>query len=220
MEDKHTLAKILKGDLADHIIIDGRKVLMNQVSGTLRRALMSKRQSIRLKAKSLRGIGELWNNLEVFTNSYNIVHLNLTNVIIGNEDCEQLSAYILRCPFLVRLDVRGTLSEFERHRIRAEGAGRLAAALGQCASLAYLDLSVNNIGDEGAESLATVLGQCASLAHLDLGRNRIGDEGAGRLAAVLRQCASLAHLDLSGNSIGAEAQEMFITLQQHCTVQF
>ena len=40
-----------------------------------------------------------------------------------------------------------------------------------------------------------MLGQCASLAHLDLGRNEIRAEGAGRLAAVLGQCASLAHLD-------------------------
>jgi len=30
-----------------------------------------------------------------------------------------------------------------------------------------------------------VLGQCASLAHLNLYGNKIGAEGAGRLAAVL-----------------------------------
>ena len=63
--------------------------------------------------------------------------------------------------------------------------------LGQCASLAHLDLSVNEIGAEGAERLEAVLGQCTSLAHLDLGSNEIGAEGAGRLAAVLGQCASL-----------------------------
>ena len=51
--------------------------------------------------------------------------------------------------------------------------------LGQCASLAHLDLGDNEIGAEGAERLAAVLGQCASLTHLDLSRNRIGDEGGG-----------------------------------------
>ena len=69
--------------------------------------------------------------------------------------------------------------------IGAEGAGRLAVVLGQCASLAHLDLQGNGIGDEGAGRLAAVLGQCASLAHLDLGYNGIGAEGAGMLAAVL-----------------------------------
>ena len=58
-----------------------------------------------------------------------------------------------------------------------------------------INLSNATIGAEGAGGLAAVLGQCASLAHLDLGWNEIGAEGAGRLAAVLGQCASLAHLD-------------------------
>ena len=75
--------------------------------------------------------------------------------------------------------------------IGAEGAERLAAVLGQCASLAHLDLCENRIGAEGTGRLAAVLGHCASLAHLDLGCNGIGAEGAGRLAAVLGQCASL-----------------------------
>ena len=61
-----------------------------------------------------------------------------------------------------------------------------------------LNLRDNNIGAEGAGMLAAVLGQCASLAHLHLQGNGIGDEGAGRLAAVLGQCASLAHLNLGG----------------------
>ena len=68
--------------------------------------------------------------------------------------------------------------------------------LGQCASLAHLELGYNRIGDEGAGRLAAVLGQCASLAHLNIRNNGIGAEGAGRLAAVLGQCASLAYLDL------------------------
>jgi len=49
-----------------------------------------------------------------------------------------------------------------------------------------------------------VLGQCPSLAYLRLGLNDIGAEGAGRLAAVLGQCPSLAYLALDSNDIGAE----------------
>jgi hypothetical protein len=36
-----------------------------------------------------------------------------------------------------------------------------------------------------------VLGQCASLAYLDLRGNGIGSEGAERLAAVAERCPSL-----------------------------
>ena len=49
-----------------------------------------------------------------------------------------------------------------------------------------------------------MLGQCASLAHLNLDNNNIRAEGAGRLVEVLEQCTSLAHLDLDSNNIGAE----------------
>ena len=37
------------------------------------------------------------------------------------------------------------------------------------------------------QRLAGVLGQCGSLAHLDLSGNSIRDEGVGRLAGVLGQ---------------------------------
>ena len=183
MEEKLTLVKILQSDLADHIITDGRKVLMHQVSGTLRNALMSKRQSIRLKALPSSYAEEHLNlnDLEVFINSYNIVNLNVTNVWIGNGTCcQRLSEYLARCPFLTHLHLR-------RSRIGAEGAGRLAAGLAQCASLAHLDLGANWINADGAGRLAAALGHCASLAHLDLSQNEIGDEGVGRLAAVLGQ---------------------------------
>ena len=76
--------------------------------------------------------------------------------------------------------------------------------LGQCSSLAVLNLQHNDIGAEGADRLAGVLAQCSSLAVLKLAGNRIGADGAGRLADVLGQCLSLAVLDLGGNGIGAE----------------
>ena len=50
-----------------------------------------------------------------------------------------------------------------------------------------INLSNATIGAEGAGGLAAVLGQCASLAHLDLCYNGIGAEGAGRLRAAKRR---------------------------------
>ena len=75
--------------------------------------------------------------------------------------------------------------------LRMADVEELVGVLGQCGSLAHLDLGGNSIGDEGARRLAGVLGQCRSLAHLDLGYNGIGDEGAGGLAAVAKRCSSL-----------------------------
>ena len=58
---------------------------------------------------------------------------------------------------------RITVIDLDGCNIKDEGAGRLAAALGQCPSLAHLDLSGNNIGAEGAERLDAVAQQCPSL---------------------------------------------------------
>jgi Ran GTPase-activating protein (RanGAP) involved in mRNA processing and transport len=56
---------------------------------------------------------------------------------------------------------------------------------------AHLDLSGNsNFGATGAESLAGVLGQCAALAHLNLSGNQIGAVAGGRLRALWRGQAS------------------------------
>ena len=54
-----------------------------------------------------------------------------------------------------------------------------------------IDLSNATIRAEGAERLAAVLGQCTSLAHLNFQGNGIGAEGVGRLVAVAERCPSL-----------------------------
>ena len=69
------------------------------------------------------------------------------------------------------------------------GARSLARVLGQCSSLALLNLAFNRIRGEGARSLAEALGQCSSLVGLNLEDNVIGLEGAKSLAQVLgRHC--------------------------------
>jgi hypothetical protein len=53
-----------------------------------------------------------------------------------------------------------------------------------------------------------VLGQCTSLAHLNLRANQIGDAGAERVAGVLAQCRAQAHLDFSDNVIDDAGQRV------------
>jgi len=55
----------------------------------------------------------------------------------------------------------------------------------------------NNVGVEGAEKLATALQQNTTLAWLDLSHNSIGDEGAEKLAAALETNATLSWLYVS-----------------------
>ena len=81
---------------------------------------------------------------------------------------------------------RITIISLDGCKFKGAEAGRLAAALGQCPSLAHLNLDGNSIGDDGAGRLAA-LGQCPLLAHLDLHGNCIGDEGAWRLNAVAEE---------------------------------
>ena len=71
------------------------------------------------------------------------------------------------------------------HLEHAHLSGDLFEVLGQCGSLAHLELSSNSSGDEESGRLAGVLGQCESLARLNLGHNSIGAEGVGWLAGVL-----------------------------------
>ena len=80
------------------------------------------------------------------------------------------------------------------------GAGGLPRLLAWC-SVVRLDASWLRMGAGGARMLAGVLGQCSSLATLDLEGNFIGDEGARSLAGVLGQCSSLAMLNLDDNRI-------------------
>ena len=75
------------------------------------------------------------------------------------------------------------------NNIRVAGAERLAGGLGQCSSLAELNLKNNCIGywspsQEGARRLAGVLGQCSSLQKLNLESNGIDSGGI----AMLRAC--------------------------------
>ena len=98
-------------------------------------------------------------------------------------------------------------------------ASRLPRLMAWC-SVVKFDLSGRGISSEGFKILARVLGQCPSLATLNLGCNHIGDEGARSLARVLGQCSSLAELYLSENRISDDVIAMIRTRIQDSTKLF
>ena len=60
-----------------------------------------------------------------------------------------------------------------------------------------------------------MLGQCSSLAVLNLTRKRTGDKGAGRLAGALGQCSTLTALSVAVNGIGGEGfRSLAVVLEQ------
>ena len=62
-----------------------------------------------------------------------------------------------------------------------------------------------------------MLGQCSSLATLDLAGNFLRAEGAGRLAGMLGQCSFLVELNLTNNRIGADVIAMIRSRIQDST---
>ena len=76
--------------------------------------------------------------------------------------------------------------------------GRLAASLA-ASSIAFLDVSQNEISDEGAWELAWVLPECKALRELRLATDEIEEDGATELLTALLASPSLTSLDLRGN---------------------
>ena len=112
------------------------------------------------------------------------------------------------------------VSDLPPYRL-AEGAGRLAGVLGQCSSLACLDVGYNGIGADGAGRLAGVLGKCSSITK-PRSATTSGWKGQGgrcvrAMAGVLRKCSSLALLDLNDYSIAAEGAARLAGVLGQCS---
>ena len=91
-------------------------------------------------------------------------------------------------------------------KVDKKACSRLAAALVQ-SRLALLDISCNHFGSAGSDELAWVLGECESLATLNLSDCNIEDEGADELLDALTDAdtpaKSLRSLDLRWNKLSA-----------------
>jgi Ran GTPase-activating protein (RanGAP) involved in mRNA processing and transport len=69
----------------------------------------------------------------------------------------------------------------------------LAAMVGACQSLNFVDLSDNWLGTEGAIRVAEVVVQCGSGVYVDLRCNKVGVQGVQMLEAALQKCP---HVDV------------------------
>ena len=95
-----------------------------------------------------------------------IVSLDLSHNELGDDGAALLADAVLRAaaPSLTALSVAA-------NGIRAAGAAALAASLDSNATLRYLDLGANDLGDDGARALADALARlswCQLLRELDV----------------------------------------------------
>jgi len=97
----------------------------------------------------------------------------------------------------------------------AEGIKAVADALRVSASLTFIDMERNRLGDKGAKVIGSALKGMemrASLTSLNLQQNIIGAEGATAIADALRANGLLKSLDLRYNPIGGyvDADDKFV----------
>lgn len=81
----------------------------------------------------------------------------------------------------------------------ATGGNSFLDELPNCARLARLDLSQNDLGDGFMLGLAARLPACRALTRLDLAYTEIGDVGIRALAEVIPRCPGLTRLNLREN---------------------
>ena len=61
------------------------------------------------------------------------------------------------------------------HNVITATAGTMAGMMEQYPQFSRIELGYNGIQAEGAGRIAAVLGRCASLSHIDLRHDNIGD---------------------------------------------
>lgn len=129
----------------------------------------------------------------------NLSHIDFSNNEIRYIGVVMIGGLLGQCPALRHLDL--SLNIFGD-----EGATVLAKALSKYDVLSHLSINNCNIGNTGAERLfSVVLGQCPTLAHVELSCNLINDAGVCRIVEMLQECSALntlTHLDISHNEFG------------------
>ena len=129
-----------------------------------------------------------------------LAHFNLADNRNGAEWAKRLAGVRGQCARLAHLNLAG-------NDIRFEGMVRLAGVLDNLVHiLSYLGLRYNDIVDKSAGRLTGVLGQCASLADINLSEayRNIGAEVASWLAGCWGN-ARLADIKFSDGGLGEGA---------------
>ncbi len=117
--------------------------------------------------------------------------LSLSEIDLGNEGVAIL---------VTGLDDNDVLEDLDLSRNVISDVGVIE--LMRTCYLAYLDLSVNQIGDEGAVAIARRLRRNNRLKSIDLSCNKIGIDGVEALAHVIQ---STLDLNLAGNRFARSA---------------
>eukprot|EP01041_Mallomonas_annulata_P000200 gene200-359_t len=100
--------------------------------------------------------------------------------------------------------------KISNNKIRKLGAEALSAYIAKThCTLAYLDISWNELGIYGANTMSEALSTNKSLKYLDLGTNSLKDQGAQRIAASLVSNRTLSELSLASNGVGEKACFVF-----------
>mmetsp|Transcript_4272 Transcript_4272/g.12217 ORF Transcript_4272/g.12217 Transcript_4272/m.12217 type:complete len:691 (+) Transcript_4272:5563-7635(+) len=103
---------------------------------------------------------------------------------------------------------RGGISELAAGGMLAKhgvGVGLVVQLLEKsCATLTYLDLSNNGVGEESSESLGNALRRLTLLSHLDLSGNSLRGAGCQNVMEALESLPYFVSLDLSNNGAGDE----------------
>eukprot|EP00736_Rhodelphis_marinus_P014100 Rmarinus@m.9463 len=87
------------------------------------------------------------------------------------------------------------------NNISAEGLHEIVYSLlsNERSSVSHLTLSKNPLKEDGAEHIAALITESPTLTYLDLGECKIPDEGAGVLAEALAQTSNLSTLHIPHN---------------------
>ena len=120
-----------------------------------------------------------------------LTHLNLCDVLIGDEGAQALAEF---------LETNRTLTHVNIHHavIFDSGATALGKALQLNSTLTHLSLPNNGISGVGAKALATSLKSNSVLMFLDLSKNRFGgDSVAIALSKAVKSNCALQCLNLS-----------------------
>ena len=120
-----------------------------------------------------------------------LTHLNLCDVLIGDEGAQALAEF---------LETNRTLTHVNIHHavIFDSGATALGKALQLNSTLTHLSLPNNGISDVGAKALVTSLKSNSVLMFLDLSKNRFGgDSVAIALSKAVKSNCALQYLNLS-----------------------
>lgn len=128
-----------------------------------------------------------------------VVHLDLSENIIGDEACNIMAKVIKSdCwPVLATLNLDGGPLQ---PCVSDDGATAIVAALQKCSTLKTLSLRMNQLGEPVSGAIVGLVTATHSLQSLNLYANKLRDKGGLAVAGAVQNGGPVIDLDLSDNS--------------------